>query len=66
WPAEQRDRPEGLLADEGRRRAPFEQPRRMEFVRRALAFRAQGVLCESGGRFHASTIRAVLRNSLHT
>ena len=37
WPAEERERLEGLLADEGRRRALFDHPRRMEFVGRALA-----------------------------
>ncbi len=37
WPAEQRDRLARLLADEGRRRALFDHPRRMEFVGRALA-----------------------------
>jgi hypothetical protein len=42
WPAEQRDRPEGLLTDEGRRRAPFERPRRIEFVQRALAETLEG------------------------
>jgi hypothetical protein len=36
-PAEQRDRLARLLADEGRRRALFDHPRRMEFVARALA-----------------------------
>ena len=36
WPAEQRDRLVGLLADEERRRALFEHPRRMEFLGRAL------------------------------
>ena len=37
WPAAERERLEGLLAGEERRRALFEQPRRMEFVGRALA-----------------------------
>ncbi len=37
WPAEQRDRLARLLADEGRRRALFEHPRRMEFLGRVLA-----------------------------
>ncbi|MBD0275025.1 MAG: hypothetical protein ICV73_24250 [Acetobacteraceae bacterium] len=37
WPAEERERLEGLLADEGRRRALYGHPRRMEFVQRALA-----------------------------
>ncbi len=37
WPAEERERLEGLLADEGRRRALYDHPRRMEFVGRALA-----------------------------
>ncbi len=37
WPAEERERLEGLLADEGRRRALFDHPRRMEFVGRALS-----------------------------
>ncbi len=37
WPAEERKRLEDLLADEGRRRALFDHPRRMEFVGRALA-----------------------------
>ena len=37
WPAEERERLEGVLADEGRRRALFDHPRRMEFVGRALA-----------------------------
>ena len=42
WPAEQRDRLTRLLADEERRRALFEHPRRMEFVGRALAERLGG------------------------
>ena len=37
WPAAERERLEGLLADEGRRRALFEHPRRIEFVQGALA-----------------------------
>jgi hypothetical protein len=37
WPEEERERLAGLLADEGRRRALFDHPRRMEFVGRALA-----------------------------
>ncbi len=37
WPAEERKRLEDLLADQGRRRALFDHPRRMEFVGRALA-----------------------------
>ncbi len=37
WPAEERERLEDLLADEGRRRALYDHPRRMEFVGRALA-----------------------------
>ena len=37
WPAEERERPEDLLADEGRRRALYDHPRRLEFVGRALA-----------------------------
>ncbi len=37
WPAEQRDRLARLLADEERRRALFEHPRRMEFLGRVLA-----------------------------
>ena len=37
WPAEERERLERLLADEGRRRALFDHPRRIEFVQRALA-----------------------------
>ena len=37
WPAGERERLEGLLADEGRRRALYDHPRRMEFVQRALA-----------------------------
>lgn len=37
WPAEERKRLEELLADEGRRRALFDHPRRLEFVGRALA-----------------------------
>ncbi len=37
WPVEEREGLEGLLADEGRRRALFDHPRRMEFVGRALA-----------------------------
>ena len=37
WPAAERERLEGLLADEGRRRALFDHPRRIEFVQRALA-----------------------------
>ena len=37
WPAGERERLEGLLADEGRRRALFDHPRRIEFVGRALA-----------------------------
>ena len=37
WPAEEQGRLEELLADEGRRRALFDHPRRMEFVARALA-----------------------------
>ncbi len=35
WPAEERERLEGVLADEGRRRALFDHPRRMEFGGRA-------------------------------
>ena len=42
WPAEERERLEGLLADEGRRRALFDHPRRMEFVGRALAEMLRG------------------------
>ena len=37
WPAEERDRLAHLLADEERRRALYEHPRRLEFVARALA-----------------------------
>ncbi len=37
WPAEEGDRLARLLADEGRRRALFDHPRRIEFVQRALA-----------------------------
>ena len=37
WPAGERERLEGSLADEGRRRALYDHPRRMEFVQRALA-----------------------------
>jgi hypothetical protein len=37
WPAKERERLEELLADEERRRALFDHPRRMEFVGRALA-----------------------------
>ena len=37
WPAGERERLEGLLVDEGRRRALFGHPRRIEFVGRALA-----------------------------
>ena len=37
WSAGERERLEGVLADEGRRRALFDHPRRMEFVGRALA-----------------------------
>ena len=37
WPAEERERLAGLLADEERRRALFDHPRRMECVGRALA-----------------------------
>ena len=37
WPAGERERLEGSLADEGRRRALYDHPRRMEFVGRALA-----------------------------
>ncbi len=37
WPAEQREWLEALLADEERRRALYDHPRRMEFVGRALA-----------------------------
>ena len=37
WPAGERERLEGSLADEGRRRALYDHPRRMEFVARALA-----------------------------
>jgi hypothetical protein len=37
WPAEERQRLEELLADEGRRRTLYDHPRRMEFVARALA-----------------------------
>ena len=37
WPAGERERLGGLLADEGRRRALFDHPRRMGFVGRALA-----------------------------
>ena len=36
WTAAERDRLEGLLADEERRRALFEHPRHMEFVGRVL------------------------------
>ncbi len=37
WPAEERDRLADLLADDERRRALSDHPRRMEFVGRALA-----------------------------
>lgn len=37
WPDEQRDRLVALLADDGRRRALSDHPRRMEFLGRALA-----------------------------
>ena len=37
WPGDERDRLRSLLADEGRRRALYGHPRRMEFVGRALA-----------------------------
>ncbi len=37
WPAGQLERLEKLLADEGRRRALYDHPHRMEFVGRALA-----------------------------
>ena len=37
WPAEERERLADLLADEGRRRALSDHPRRMEFLGRALA-----------------------------
>ena len=37
WPAEERERLEDLLADEGRRRALYDHPRRMGLVGRALA-----------------------------
>ena len=36
WPVEGRERLEDLLADEERRRALFDHPRRLEFVGRAL------------------------------
>ena len=44
WPAEER----GRLADEARRRALYDHPRRMEFVGRALA-EALGEQGASGG-----------------
>jgi hypothetical protein len=37
WPAQERERLERLPADEERRRALFDHPRRLEFVGRALA-----------------------------
>jgi hypothetical protein len=37
WTAAERDRLARLLADEGRRRALFDHPRRNEFVARSLA-----------------------------
>ena len=37
WPDEERERLARLLADEERRRALYDHPRRLEFVQRALA-----------------------------
>ncbi|GAA0577140.1 hypothetical protein GCM10009416_14680 [Craurococcus roseus] len=37
WPDEERERLIALLADEERRRALYDHPRRMEFLGRALA-----------------------------
>jgi hypothetical protein len=37
WSPDERDRLRNLLADEDRRRALYDHPRRMEFVGRALA-----------------------------
>ena len=51
WSAGERERLEGVLADEGRRRALFDHPRRMEFVGRALAEMLSG-----GGATGGTTI----------
>lgn len=52
WPDDERERLVRLLADEGRRRALSDHPRRLEFVGRALAEVLGGR--DAGGRAAAS------------